>query len=276
MGTMAQALEDQVLPAGADRPNNADVRVELSPRRVRAFFAGEPIADSKRVLLVFEPRRLPVYYFPVQDVRMDLLRPTAHSEAAPEGPIARWSIESHGRSVDNVAWSYRQPDEARAALENHIAFYWGKLDSWFEEDDEVFVHPRDPYHRVDVRRSARPVRIEVGGDVIAETTRARLLFETQLPVRFYVPREDVRVELHPGARRTYCPYKGQASYWSLHAGGRRREDLGWSYEAPLPDAVAIAGLVAFWDERVDVFLDGERRNRPAGAIAAALRDEFDV
>ena len=111
---------------------------------------------------------------------------------------------------------------------------------------------------------------------MAETTRARLLFETQLPLRFYLPREDVRVELHPSAARTYCPYKGEASYWSVDAGGRRRDDLGWSYEQPLPDAVAITGLVAFWDEQVDVFLDGERRERPGGPISEALRDEFGV
>jgi uncharacterized protein (DUF427 family) len=111
---------------------------------------------------------------------------------------------------------------------------------------------------------------------VADTTRARLLCETSLPLRFYLPREDVRVELHPSSQRTYCPYKGHASYWSVDAGGRRCEDLGWSYEQPLPDAVAMTGLVAFWDERVDVFLDGERRERPGGAIAEALREEFGV
>ncbi|HEX2105738.1 MAG TPA: DUF427 domain-containing protein [Solirubrobacteraceae bacterium] len=134
--------------------------------------------------------------------------------------------------------------------------------------------PAPSFHRVDVRRSSGPVRIEVDGDVVAETTGARLLFETSLPLRFDAPREDVRVELHPGSRRTYCPYQGQASYWSVDAGGRGREDLAWTYEEPLPHA--IAGLVAFWDERVDVFLDRERRERPGGAMAESLRDEFGV
>jgi uncharacterized protein (DUF427 family) len=123
-----------------------------------------------------------------------------------------------------------------------------------------------------VRRSARPVRIELDGELVAETTRARLLFETSLPTRFYLPREDVRVELRARPQRTYCPYKGEASYWSF-AG---HEDLAWSYARPLPDAVAITGLVAFWDERVDVFLGGTRRPRPGGAISAALLDEFGV
>ena len=126
---------------------------------------------------------------------------------------------------------------------------WHGFDAWYEEDEPIVGHPRDPYHRVDVRLSRRPLRIEVDGDVVAETTRARVLFETQLTRRFYVPREDVRAELHPTDTRTYCPYKGAASYWTVDAGGRLRKDLGWTYEEPLPDAVVIAGLVAFWTER---------------------------
>ena len=150
------------------------------------------------------------------------------------------------------------------------------FDGWYEEDERIAGHPRDPFHRVDVRQSSRPVRIELDGDVVAETTRARMLFETGLPVRFYLPREDVRLELHPSSRRTYCPYKGEASYWSVDAGGRRRENLGWSYEQPLPDGPPVAGLVAFWNEVVDVSLDGERLERPGGPFAEALRDEFGV
>jgi uncharacterized protein (DUF427 family) len=263
MVSMAQALEDQVLPAGADRPNNTDVRIERTARRVRAFFAGEPIADSKRVLLAFEPRRLPVYYFPVQDVRMDLLRPTAHSEAAPEGPIARWSIESHGRSLDNIGWSYHEPDEARAALKDHIAFYWGKLDSWYEEDDEVFVHPRDPYHRVDVLNSSRHVKVVVGGTVVAETHRPRLLFETSLPTRYYIPKLDVRLDLlEPSDTVTQCPYKGRASYWSVRIGDKVHKDLVWGYPFPIPECPKIEDLVCFYNEHVDIYVDGELQPRP--------------
>jgi uncharacterized protein (DUF427 family) len=260
---MTQALEDQVLPAGADRTNNAQVRIEPSPRRVRAFFAGEPIADSRRVLLVFEPRRLPVYYFPVKDVRMDLLRPTAHSQAAPEGPTARWSLESHGRSVDNVGWSYREPDEARAALKDHIAFYWGKLDSWFEEDDEVFVHPRDPYHRVDVLNSSRHIRVVIDGTVVAETRRPRLLFETSLPTRYYIPKVDVRVDLlEPSDTITQCPYKGRASYWSVRIGDQVHKDLVWGYPAPIAECPKIENLLCFYNEHVDIYVDGELQPRP--------------
>jgi uncharacterized protein (DUF427 family) len=150
------------------------------------------------------------------------------------------------------------------------------FDDWYEEDERIAGHPRDQFHRVDVRQSSRPVRIEVGGEVLAETTRARMLFESSLPVRFYVPREDVRLDVHPSARRSYCPYKGEASYWSVDAGGPLRENLGWSYEHPLADGPPVTGLVAFWDEVVDVFLDGEPRDRPGGPFAEALCDEFGV
>jgi uncharacterized protein (DUF427 family) len=147
---------------------------------------------------------------------------------------------------------------------------------WLEEDEPVHGHPRDPFHRIDVRLSRRPVRIELDGELVAESTRARLAYETRLPMRFYLPREDVRAELRPTATRTYCPYKGEASYWSVEAGGRRHQDLAWCYERPLPDMAPITGLVAFWDERVDVVFDGVRRARAEGAFVEALRDEFGV
>jgi len=134
--------------------------------------------------------------------------------------------------------------------------------------DAPILHPLIPFSGL----SDRSVRIELDGDVIAESARATFVYETRLPTRFYLPREDVSVALQASARRTYCPYKGEASYWSLDGS----DDVAWSYEQPLPDMVAITGLVAFWDERVDVFLDGERRTPPGGAIADALRDEFDV
>ena len=160
------------------------------------------------------------------------------------------------------------PTERRVRADEVLAAF----DAWYEEDERVFGHPRDPFHRVDVRRSSRPLRIELDGVVLAETSAARMLFETGLPTRFYMPREDIAVALRPSARRSYCPYKGQASYWSSDAA----EDVAWSYEDPLPELGVIKGLVAFWDETVDVFLDGEMRSRPGGALAEALADEFGV
>jgi uncharacterized protein (DUF427 family) len=233
---MAEALEDRTLPAGADRPRlNSGLHIEVSPRRVRAFFGGQPLADSTRALLVFETRRLPVYYFPFADVRMDLLRETDFSSGAGEtSELARWTLEADGRTVDNVGWSYRQPDAERARLKDHIAFYWNKLENWFEEDDEVFVHPRDPYHRVDVLNSSRHVKVVVEGQVVAETHRPRLLFETSLPTRYYIPKADVRMDLlEPTQTSTQCPYKGQGR---LLVCPRRRQGLqGFGVGLPVPD-----------------------------------------
>jgi len=137
------------------------------------------------------------------------------------------------------------------------------FDAWYEEDERIFSHPRDPFHRIDILRSSRHGRIELDGELVAESSRPRLLFEgSLLPVRYYVPREDVRVPMSASDRRTYCPYKGQASYWSPEVGGRTRKNLAWCYETPLREAADVAGLVAFFNERVDVVVDGERAPRP--------------
>jgi uncharacterized protein (DUF427 family) len=256
----------------------SQLRHEPIERRVRANLGAEAIVDSTRAVLVWEPRRVvPSYAVPVEDIRAELsMAPATNGEAAgvlhPGIPFHVHTAAGEPVSIeDRVGAGFRLADED---LAGYVVLDFAAFDDWYEEDERIAGHPRDPFHRVDVRQSARPVRIEVDGDVVAETTRARLLFETSLPLRFYLPREDVHVELHSSPRRTYCPYKGHASIWSVDVGGRRREDLGWSYEQPLPDAVAITGLVAFWDERVDVFLDGERRERTGGVISEALLDEF--
>jgi uncharacterized protein (DUF427 family) len=258
----------------------AQLRHEPVEKRVRALIDGVPVADSTRAILVWEPRRVvPSYAVPARDIAT-ALAPAPPAAAAVAGvlhpgiPFAVHTAAGEPVSVgDREGAGFRLAD---ADLDGYVVLDFLAFDEWLEEDEPIAGHPRDPYHRVDVRRSARPIRIEVDGALLAETTRARLLFETQLPTRFYLPREDVRVDLMPSERRSYCPYKGHASYWSADVGGRLRQDLGWSYEAPLPDIAAITGLVAFWDERVDVVVDGERRPRPGGPIAAALRDEFGV
>ena len=225
---------------------------------------------------MWEPRRVvPSYAVPAEDILAALpaAPPTdAHAEGVlhPGIPFGVHTTAGEPVSIaDRAGAGFRLADDD---LTGYVALDFDAFDAWYEEDDRILGHPIDPFHRVDVRRSSRPVRIEVDGDVVAETTRARLLFETSLPTRFYLPPADVLVDLQPSARRTYCPFKGEASYWSLEG----HEDLIWGYEQPLPAVAAITGLVAFWDERVDVFLDGERRPRPGGAIADALADEFGV
>ena len=255
-----------------------ELRHEPTEKRVRALVGDETVVDSARALLVWEPRRVvPEYAVPEADVRGELV-PGAAGERS-DAPVLHPGIPFTVHSAAGEPLDLRLGGETRAGaafrpedddLAGYVLLGFKAFDRWLEEDEPVLSHPRDPYHRVDTRRSARSVRIEIEGEVVAESTRATLVFETGLPTRFYLPREDVRADLEPSDRLSYCPYKGQASYWS--AGGQR--DVAWTYADPLPDAVALAGLVAFYDERVDVVLDGERRERPVTVFSRALLDEF--
>jgi uncharacterized protein (DUF427 family) len=255
-----------------------ELRHHPTERRVRAKLGETTVVDTTRAMLVWEPRRIcPSYAVPVEDVRVDLpAAPPAEGDVPgllhPGIPFAVHTAPGEPVSVeDRVGAGFLIADED---LAGYVVLDFGAFE-WFEEDEPIAGHPRDPFHRIDVRQTSRPVRVELEGEVLAESTRTRLLFETNLPTRFYLPREDMRVALEPSTRRSYCPYKGQASYWSIEL-GRRYENLGWTYEQPLPDMTAITGLVAFWDEVVDVYVDGERRARPGGVFAEVLRDEFGV
>jgi len=218
-----------------------------SPRWVRTTFGGETVASSKRMMLLHEPGKLPVYYFPHEDVRMQML--------TLGGQEGRWTVRSGGREAPNAAWT--RDDGA------YFAFDWAAMDHWFEEDDEVFKHARDPFHRVDVLRGSRHVRVELDGEVLADTERPSLLFETGLPTRYYIPRADVNMKcLTPSDTHTICPYKGTASYWSLKLNGKTYEDYVWTYPAPIPECPKIWQLLAFYNERVDTWVDGELQARP--------------
>jgi len=248
--------------------NEHRVTTEPSPKRVRVVFAGHMIADSSHVLTLWETGHTPVYYFPAEDVRRDLLVPSEHHTTCPfKGEASYWSIEVDGRRADNAVWGYEDPIPGREDIKGFLAFYWDKADHWFEEEDEVFVHPRDPYTRVDVLQSARHVQVVVGGETVAASDRPLMLVETGLPVRWYLPKLDVRLDLlTPTDTVTRCPYKGQARYWSVDAGGVRVEDGAWSYEYPLPEVGKIATAIAFFQERVDeVWVDGEQIDHPRTA-----------
>ena len=236
------------------------VDVEESPRRVHVVFGGESVADSKQVLLVREALTVPAYYFPKEDVRADLMVPTGHRTRCPyKGDASFWTVKVGNRVAENAAWSYLEPLPECAPLKGAIAFEWGKMDAWYEEEEEIFVHPRDPYKRIDVLQSSRHVRVAVGGETVAETHRPRLLFETGHPTRYYMPIEDVRSDLlEPSLRSSRCPYKGVASYWSVKVGGKVFKDLVWSYPDPIPDCPKIKGLLCLFNERVDaIYVDGE-------------------
>jgi len=250
-------LENKLLgPA----PKVITVRVEPIAKRVRAFVGGVAIADSCRVMMMFETARLCVYYFPFEDVRTDLLVATSKAVRSPaKGDATYYSIGVDGRTVENAAWRYLDPPAGCPEIANLVAFHWSLMDAWFEEDDEVFVHARDPYHRIDVLDSSREVRVVVGGQTAAVTRRARFLFETGLPVRYYIPKEDVRTDLlQPSETKTACAYKGPTSrYWQQTKPEGRVGDLAWCYEAPNPEVARIAGMVAFFNERVDaIYVDG--------------------
>ncbi|HEV2034163.1 MAG TPA: DUF427 domain-containing protein [Candidatus Dormibacteraeota bacterium] len=247
----------QVLAAAQRARLKDGVHVELSPRRVRAYFDNQLLADSQKVLLVFETKRPPVYWFPTADVRMDLLALKEATAGIASG-TQRWRSNTGHRVADNIAWSYSEHSGDLAPLQGHIAFYWNAIDAWYEEDEEVFVHPRDPYTRVDTVHSSRKVRVEVEGTVIAETNRPVLLFETGLPTRYYIPKLDVRMDLlEPTDTVTHCPYKGAASYWSLKVGAKIYPDFVWGYPRPIPEIPKIENLLCFYNEKVDIYFDGD-------------------
>ncbi|MGH7527839.1 MAG: DUF427 domain-containing protein [Gemmatimonadales bacterium] len=246
------------MPWPAFRPS-----VEATPRWVRVRFGGEIIADSKRALLLrqYGPGGLPTYYFPQADVRMDLRAPT--STEPPAGDVAYWTVQVGDRIAENAAWTYLDPPAELAALREHVSFDWDRMDAWYEEEEEVFVHARDPHSRVDVLASSRHVRIAIAGQTVADTRRPYLLFETGLPTRYYIPRDDVGLDLlEPSKLTTRCPYKGIASYWSVNSGGRVAKNVVWSYADPIPECPKIRGLLCFFSERVDLYVDGELQTRP--------------
>ena len=268
MGMMSGTGPLSPKPAGTfnferTRPGS-ELYLEPTPKRIRAVVGGETVADSRRAMLLHESGLMPIYYFPPEDVRTDLLEPSAkHTHCPKKGEASYWTVRVGHRVVENAAWYYPDPIDGAPPIKDLIAFYWDRIDQWFEEDEEVFGHARDPYHRIDIRRTARHIRISLDGELLAETDRALALFESNLPVRWYLPREDVKADLEPSEKTTTCPYKGHASYYSVALpDGEGVDDLVWYYPEPLLEASAIADLVCFFNERVDIELDGEPQERP--------------
>jgi uncharacterized protein (DUF427 family) len=242
--------------------NRGRVRVEPCAKRVRAYFGGELVADTTAARLVWEVPYYPAYYLPVGDVRTELLEPSDRTEHSPSRGEARYfTVTAGDATAKDAAWRY--PTSPMEELRGLVRFEWDALDAWFEEDEEVYVHPRDPHSRVDVLTSSRHVEVLINGVTVAETHRPTLLFETGLPVRYYLPQTDLRTELlRPSSKTSRCPYKGTAEYWSVLAGDELAEDVAWVYRAPLPESQKIAGLACFYDEWVDIRVDGVMQERP--------------
>lgn len=235
--------------------------VEPVPRRIRAFLGGETVFDTTTASYVWEWSHYPQYYIPLADVRHDLLVVEGAHQSS------RGAVEVYGLRVKDV----HRPHAARLltassvqGLSGTVRFEWAALDAWFEEDERVFVHPRNPYTRVDAVRSTRSVRIELDGAVLAESSSPVMVFETGLPTRYYLNRTELNfAHLVPTSTVTECPYKGITSaYWSVRVGETVHPDLAWCYEFPTRALSAIAGLIAFYNEKVDILLDGQLLTRP--------------
>ncbi len=228
--------------------------IEKTAKWIRAEFGGETIADTTAALILRREKRLPVYCFPKKDVRLDLMTKTQKTVTfAPQGTATYWDINVGEKHAKIAAWIFDNPAEGQQDLTDYIIFEWGEMDAWFEEADEVFVHLKDPYHRIDVLKSSRHVSVVVGGQTVADTHSAVFLFETGFPTRYYIPKDDVAMEyLEPSDLKTRCPYKGIASsYWSVRAGDTYLKNSVWSYANPLPEAYKVKDCLCFFGEKVD-------------------------
>jgi uncharacterized protein (DUF427 family) len=238
------------------------VRVEPGSKRIRAYLGGEPVVDTTHPMLVWESPYYPAYYFPSDDVRPDVLKPSLKTEHSPSrGDAEYFDVVVGPTVVENAAWRY--PESPLEALRGLVRLDWNAMDAWFEEDEEVFVHPRNPYTRIDALPSSRHVEVIVDGVTVADSTHPTVLFETGLPPRYYLPKVDVRLDLlRESPTTSACPYKGFARYWSVDTGTSVAEDLVWSYPTPLPESEPVAGLVCFYNEKVDLRVDGQLQERP--------------
>ncbi|WP_328522163.1 DUF427 domain-containing protein [Kribbella sp. NBC_00359] len=234
------AYPEALVPPGGTAP---------VPRRVRATLGNRVVLDTTDAIYLWEFPPYPQYYIPLADVADGVLTDTGETKEFDHG-VARVHTAGSGK-----AWVY---DEGVA--KDRVRFQWDAFDSWFEEDEEVFVHPRNPFSRCDAIRSGRHVKVELDGKLLAESRSTVIVFETGLPPRYYFPRTEVNFEhLTPSDTRSACPYKGRTSdYWSV---GDRR-DLAWSYDFPTAPLLPITGLVSFFNEKVDLTIDGEPKARP--------------
>jgi uncharacterized protein (DUF427 family) len=248
---------------------NLEHRLFPTDRRVRAVFGGETLADSPAAWMGVGGYRPPIYelgtwWFDRSDVRMDLLAPSEHRTVCEvRGPATYWHVLTGTRRGENLAYAYADAPDGWQDLRNLITFRWNDIDHWYEEDEEVFVHPRGPNHRVDVCRSSRHVQVSLDGVVLADTARPLALFETGMPTRWYLPRADVALErLTPTTTRTQCPYKGIAEYYAVDTGTGPVADLAWTYTFPVTQCRRIEQHICFFSERVDIMLDGVPQPRP--------------
>ncbi len=239
------------------------VRVEEGRKRVRAYLGGQLVADTLRPQLVWESPHYPTYYVPADDVKAQLA-PTGKTERSPSrGEAELFDVVVDGATAESAARRYS--DSPLEELRELVRLDFGAMTEWFEENEPIFVHPRDPYTRIDVLASSRHIRVEIDGVTVADSHQPRILFETGLRPRYYLPLTDVRMDmLRPSETESRCPYKGTANYYSVDTGTAVHEDVVWYYKTPLPESQKIIGLVAFWNEKLDIYVDGVLEDRKRG------------
>ena len=242
------------------------VKVAQGHKRVRVYLGSELVADTTRPLLVWGKPYYPTYYLAADDVRAKLV-PTGATEHSPSrGEAEVLDVVAGGATAAGAGRRY--PESPIPELRDAVRLEWGAMDEWLEEDEPVYTHPRDPYHRVDILHSSRHVRVELDGVLLAESHHPTILFETSLPLRYYLPLSDLRRELlRPSGTATHCPYKGTAGYWSVQVNGKLHEDLVWIYRLPLPESQKVAGLACFYNEKVDLTVDGVRQERASSPFS---------
>ena len=263
-----------------------ELRYERTGKRVRAMLGDHVLVDTTNAVLVWEPRRvLPSYAVPVEELRGELEPSAATHEAPADDQILHGGFAFGVHTTDGEALTVRAAGDTREDsafrpsdpdLAGCVVLDFHAFDAWSEEEEPIAAHPRDPYHRVDIRRGSRHVRVEMDGELLAESSRPHVVFETSLPVRFYLPREDVRRRIRPTEKLTRCAYKGEAMFVSLEVNGAERGDIAWSYVRPLREAAQLEGLVAFFSEKVDVIVDGKRQVAPSKGVAATIVEESGV
>jgi uncharacterized protein (DUF427 family) len=238
------------------------VRTEPSHKRVRVVFGGRRIVDTTDALYVFEHPHYPQYYVPLADVADGVLVASGTTTRSPSrGEATHFTVRVDGHEAVDAAWTFA--DSPLEELRDRVRFEFDAMDEWFEEDEEIFVHPRSPTARIQILPSSRHVVVRVDGEMVAETDRPTFLYETGLPRRTYFNKLDVRMDLlTPTDSTSRCPYKGTARWWTVTTPTGVHEDLAWSYPTPVRESQPIAGLVSFYDETVDVELDGEPQPRP--------------
>jgi uncharacterized protein (DUF427 family) len=231
--------------------------IEPVPRRIRATIGSRTVLDTTRAIYLWEWPNYPQYYIPLADIQPDVLVDENHEQRLSRGTARRFSL----RAGDVVRPGAARVcgEDALPGLDGFVRFEWDSLDSWFEEDEQVFVHPRNPYTRVDVIRSTRAVRVELDGVVLAESSSTVMVFETGLPTRYYFNRTEVNFDaLAPTDTESSCPYKGDTSgYWSIKTPVGEYPDLAWAYDFPTRQLQPITGLISFYNEKVDLFVDDQ-------------------